>query len=85
MYRALCLSHLYKMMIYKRYYSRRTPYIQAAIDNTKLLRKVTIKEYFNNSHIANYEKLVYIAFSYFPFLYSLFVRLTVFLARLKKN
>ena len=85
MYRALCLRHLYKMITYKRYYSRRTPYYQAAIDNAKLLRKATIKEYFNNSHIAKYEKLVYIAFSYIPFLYSLFVCLTDFLARLKKN
>ena len=71
-YRALCLSKMYKTMLFTRYHSRRTDLWKEAELAGAMAYRQTVKEYLR-SNIPFAEKYGLLVFYHFPYAYSVFM------------
>ena len=83
-YRALLLRHLYRRLLYKRYWTRNTNLYSLAKENGKKVKQQTSSEFWKNPYTPVSEKLVLSLFYYCPSLYGLFVKMMELISKLKK-
>lgn len=81
LYRSYCLRGIYKRILSTRLWSKGTPNYILAKDEIRLIKNLTFREYLFNSDISLFEKIVFLAFYYCPFLYSFFISVMEFRAK----
>ena len=85
LYRAYCLQHLYRWMASRVNLSRHTPWHQVAVENSKALRAKTIRELLLNPYISLFDKVTLPLRTYIPVLYTAFIYVNEFVARIKRS
>lgn len=74
-YRAYCIYKLYKRILNTRYYANMTEQKKYAKDLTKKIKERTWSDFWNNKYLKLSQKITISCLYYFPFLYTIFMKL----------